>query len=460
MKNIKKVLSVLLTVLMIMQLGAVCLTAGAAGDYKIVSPYADVIWEGDDAWGAYKGTIHTHTTYSDGEETLPAMIKEYYNQDYDFVAIADHGITGVEWNKAPDTQLLYTYQLLIDNPYEHLTDEEFEGITSGTYPLTNGTPRNKKMVCVTGANELNYVSLTKNHVNGFFLDADKGNGFAGGENEYGYEKALKFVEDNGGLSHINHPGDWLATNSNPDAVNDEANIKFFGDLILKYKSCLGMEVFNERNGTTGYDRILWDNLLMYTLPYGKTVIGYSNTDAHYLRDVNSSFSVFMMEENTVENIKKTMQSGALFGITRKLRPNDTIGPYDGKELDVMENIGMPYPMFSKLTVDGHKITASVTDAEFVQFIANGKVVGGKMPVDGNGTVTLDLDKIEGAEDFQYVRVEIFGEGGICVSQAMIIDDGTKPLDFVAPELTFAEKVKNFFRGTIIYALIMEIAAAI
>lgn len=455
MKNFRKILSIALTVLMIMQLGAVCLTAGAAGDYTIVSPYADVIWDGEGAWGAYKGTIHTHTTYSDADDTLPVMIKEYYNQDYDFVANADHGITGVEWNKEPDTQILYTYQLLIDNPYEHMTDEEFEGVTSGTYPLYDGTIRNKKMVCVVGANEFNNLSLTKNHVNGFFLPADKGNGFAGAENERGFDQALKFIEENGGLSHINHPGDWLATNSNPDAVNDEANIKFFGDLILKYDSCLGMEVFNERNGTTGYDRILWDNLLMYTLPYGKNVIGFSNTDAHHTGTVDSSFSMFMMEENTVDNIKATMQSGALFGITRKLRPNDTIGP--DEEIDVM-NTDIPYPMFSKLTVDGHKITAGVTDAEYVQFIANGKVIS-TMSVNGNGTVTLDLDTIQGAADFQYVRAEVFGEGGICISQAMVIDNGTEPLEFTAPELSFIEKLTNFFHGTKLYAIIMEIAAA-
>ncbi|MBR4859487.1 MAG: hypothetical protein IKU08_09945 [Clostridia bacterium] len=456
MKNLRKILSITLTVLMVMQLGAVC--AGAAGDYTIVSPYADVIWEGEGAWGAYKGTIHTHTTYSDGDDTLPVMIKEYYNQDYDFVANADHGITGVEWNKAPETRILYTYQLVIDNPYEHMTDEEFEGVTAGTYPLYNGTARNKKMVCVTGANEFNFLSLTKNHVNGFFLPEEAGNGIAGAENEIGFEKALEFIDENGGLSHINHPGDWLGTNSNPDAVNDEANIKFFGDLILKYDSCLGMEVFNERNGTTGYDRILWDNLLMYTLPYGKTVIGYSNTDAHNTNNVDTSFSIFMMKENTVESIKETMQSGALFGITRRLRPNDTIGP--DFELDAMNKKDIPYPMFSSLTVDGHKITASVTDAEYVQFIADGKVVGGRMPVNGNGTVTLDLDTIEGAADFQYVRVEVISEGGICVSQAMIIDDGTEPLEFVAPEPTLAEKLINFFKGTKIYAIIMEIAAAI
>ncbi len=326
MKKFRKILSIMLTALLIMQLGSVCMGAFAANDYKIVSPYEKVKWSGDDAWGAYKGTLHTHTTYSDADDTLPVLIKEYYNQDYDFVANADHGITGVEWNKEPDTQLLYTYQLLIDNPYEHLTDEEFEQITSGKYPLYDGTIRNKEMTCVTGANEFNNLSLTKNHVNGYFLPADKGNGFPGAENELGYEQAIKYIEDNGGLSHINHPGDWLDSNSDMNNVNDKEAVEFFGNLILKYDSCLGTEVFNERNGTTGYDRILWDNLLMYTLPYGKNVIGFSNTDAHNTDNVDTSFSIFMMEKNDVDHIKETMQSGAFFGVTRRLRPNPILGP--------------------------------------------------------------------------------------------------------------------------------------
>ena len=114
------------------------------------------------------------------------------------------------------------------------------------------------------------------------------------------------IEDCGGLSHINHPGDWLETNADPSAISKAENVAFFAELLLKYDSCLGIEVFNEKNGTTGYDRILWDNLLMSVLPYGKNVIGFSNTDAHNKTTVDSSFSVFMMEENTSDEIKETM----------------------------------------------------------------------------------------------------------------------------------------------------------
>ncbi len=453
MKKAKKVLSILLSAILVMQLGSVCLASAATADYKIVSPYEDVIWGGENAWGAYKGSLHSHTTYSDADDTLPVMVNEAYDQDYDFLAISDHGITGVDWDEEPEKQILYTYQLIIDNPFEHLTTEEYEAIKNGTHKN-----RGKKMVPVLGANEFNNLSLTKNHVNGFFLDADKGNGFPGMENEIGYEQAIKYIHENGGLSHINHPGDWLGSNSNHDIVNDPESVAFFGDLILKYNSCLGIEVFNERNGTTGYDRILWDNLLMYCLPYGKNVIGFSNTDAHHTGTVDTSYSIFMMEDNTVENIKETMQSGAFFGITRLLRANDTIGPE--KEIDAA-NTDKPIPMFNELTVDGHKINASVKECNRIQWIADGKIIKEYDVTDGKTTFdyTLDLDTIDGAADYSYVRVELFGEGGLCVSQALVIDDGSEPLKF-EEETNLLESVMYFIRGTKVYTIFSELIKAI
>ena len=453
MKTFKKALCIALSLMLVMQFAIIGVSAQGA-DYTIVNPYADVIWEGDNAWGAYKGTTHTHTTYSDAEETLPVMIEEYYNQDYDFVAIADHGITGVDWDKAPDTQLLYTYQWLISDGYDHFTTEEYEALKNGTYLLYDGTERGKGILPILGANEFNHFSLTKNHVNGYFLEGTTGSGYAGAENERGFEQVIKFIDENGGISHINHPGDWLNSNANPDIVNDPESIQFFGDLMLKYDSCVGMEVFNERNGTTGYDRILWDNLLMYCLPYGKTVIGYSNTDAHWQSTVDSSFMVFMMEDNTAENVKETMQNGAFFMVTRKIRPNSWIGPEE--EIDVM-NEGLPYPMFTNVAVNGHTITVDAADSNRIQWIANGKVIK-EGPINAEN-LTIDLDAIEGSEDFQYVRAELYGEGGLTLSQAFVIDDGSEPLEFIAAEPTFKDKFLSWFMGTKIWAIIGEIIKA-
>ena len=442
-------MSVLLCFALLLQAAALGTTAFAAENdsYTIVSPYKDVVWSGENAWGAYRGNLHSHTTYSDGNIDLDTMVKKYYELGYDFLANADHGVTGVEWNKEPSRQVLYSYQTLLGYKVAHMSDEDYAAVTNGTY-----NNRGRKMVCVTGGNELNNLSLSKNHVNGFFLPSDVGNGFGGIENEAGYEKAIKFVQDNGGLSHINHPGDWIESNANPEAVNDQYNIKMFGDLILKYDSCLGTEVLNEKNGTTGYDRVLWDNLLMYCLPYGKTVLGFSNTDAHNLENVDSSFSVFMMEENTVDNIKATMQNGAFFAVTRILRGNDfEIGPKEGFDV---RNTDFAYPMFTELSVDGHKITVTATDAEEIQFIANGEVIS-KQAI-GSDAVVLDLDQIVGAADFEYVRVELKGQGGMCLSQALVIDDGSEPLKF-EENATFAQKLVIAFKGTKLWTIIQEIS---
>lgn len=383
-----------------------------ARQYRIISPYENAFCSGEKAWGAYRGSLHSHSTYSDADIDLAAMVKEFYARGYDFLAISDHGVTGVEWNKEPKRLPLYFYQKLIGKKIEHLSDAEYTALTDGTYGS-----RGNKMVCVTGANELNNLSLSKNHVNGYFLPAKAGNGFAGRENERGYKQAVDFIDKAGGLSHINHPGDWIGSNKYPQTVNDPKNIKFFGDLILKYKSCLGTEVFNERNGTTGYDRIFWDNLLMYCLPRGKTVIGFANTDAHSILNVDSSFNVFMMEENCVGNIKKTMQNGAFFLVTRALRGNNfEIGPREGFDV---RGKGLPYPMFTLLHVDGHKITARAKNADEIQWVANGRVI---MKSDiGDSAVTLDLDSTDGAEDLLYVRAELKCEGGMCLSQAFRID---------------------------------------
>ncbi|MBQ7862243.1 MAG: hypothetical protein IJ349_08595 [Clostridia bacterium] len=448
-KTAKKLLSILLSALMLLPFSAVAFAAD--GDYTINSPYADVIWEGENAWGAYKGNLHSHTTYSDADVDLATMVKEYYNQGYDFLANADHGITGKEWNRHQTFLPLYAYQTLLGNKVQHLTDEEFEGITSGTYPTADGTVRGNGMTCVVGANELNNLTLTKSHVNGYFLPEGVGDGFGGREN--GFELAVAFVDKAGGLSHINHPGDFLESSRNIDAVSDKENVALFGDILLKYDSCLGIEVFNENNSVTPYDRILWDNLLMYCLPYGKNVIGFSNTDAHRTEDIDTSFSVFMMEENTSEKVKETMQSGAFFAVTRRLKANDVIGP--AKEIDA-RNTDIPYPIFTKVEVEGHEISVKAENADTIQWIADGKVIASGSISDGYDC--LDLDTVDGAEDFTYVRAELFGKGGICLTQALVIEDGSATPTYEGAK-GFDAIIKNivyFFKSSLLWTIIVEI----
>ena len=433
----KKVLCIILSV--IFMLSCFAFSSSAKNSYVIDSPYKDVIWSGKDAWGAYKGNLHTHSTVSDADVDYNVMIKEHYNQGFDFLAMTDHAITGKPWNEEPTHIPLYLYQYIIGNKTTKLTDEEFEGITNGTYPV-NGEPRGYGMTCVTGGNELNGLTISKCHVNGMFLPGKKGNNHLGFENDH--EGAVKLADKNGGLSFINHPGDWLRSRDDIAIVSDPENVHYFSDILLKYDSCLGMEVFNEKNSVTPYDRILWDNILMECTPYGKKVIAFSNNDVHSLDLVDSSFSVFMMEENNVENIEKTMKSGAFFCVTRNLWANDIIGP---KEDFNVRNQGLAYPEFTQLTVDGHKVTIKAKNCNNIQWIANGKVIAAKdITESANATTyTIDLDKIDGAEDFLYIRCELLGKGGMTLSQALTIDNGTEPLKY-EPDTSVKAKFANFW----------------
>ena len=454
MKTIKKSISYLLAAVMLF-CTLMPIASAADNDYRIVSPYEDIIWEGENSQKQFKGNLHTHSTVSDASVDYPEMIKEYYNQGFDFLAMTDHGVTGKEWNKKQTQLPLYLYQYLLGYTVTPLTDEEYYGIIDGTYPLYNGAPRGNGMTCVVGGNELCNMTLTKSHVNGFFLPAGVGDGFGGFEN--GYKDAVAFVDKHGGFSHINHPGDWLDTNMDINNVYDKEAIDMFSDILLTYDSCLGMEVFNEDNGPTNYDRILWDNLLMSVLPYGRTVIGFANSDAHDLEHIDTSFSIYMMDDNSVESVKEAMQSGTFFPVTRKLRGNDIIGPEN--DINAM-NTDIPYPMFGSVKVDGHKVSVTATDAEKLQWIANGKVIYSCdiTPEMYGKQITIDLDTIDGSEDFLYIRCELFGKGGICLTQALVIDDGSEPLEY-KKEVTFESVISDLlfsFRSSRIYVIIEEL----
>jgi len=453
----KKAIGVFLAV--IIMLSSFTVVSLAANDYVINSPYEDVIWEGDGAYKAYKGNLHTHSFISDGNVDNTDMIIEHYNQGFDFLAMTDHGVTGKAWNEKPTELPLYAYQKLIGNNIHYFSDEDFNALQDGTYPV-NGEARGYGMTCVSGGNELNALTITKCHVNGMFLPTNVGNNHLGYENNH--ECAVKLVDEvPGAYSFINHPGDWLEANRDRSVYNDPANIAYFSNIILKYDSCLGMEVYNEKNSVTPCDTILWDNVLMECLPYGKTVIAFSNSDAHTLDLVDSSYSIFMMTENTQESIKETMKSGAFFCVTRNLPANEKFGPTEGFNV---RNTDLPVPEFTQLTVDGHTVTIKVRNCNDIKWIANGNVIAAKtLTQTTDETVyTIDLDTIEGAESFMYIRCQLLGEGGCTLSQALVIDDGSEKLTYESDTSSKAQIQTALYRikSLRIFVLIQKIFSAI
>ena len=75
---------------------------------------------------------------------------------------------------------------------------------------------------------------------------------------------------------------------------------------------------------------------------------------------------------------------------------------------------------------------------------------------------LDLDQISEAKDFEYVRVELSGAGGMCLSQALIIDDGSEPLKFEQKTGLSAvlDNLLIAFKGTKFWTIFQEVVIAV
>lgn len=164
--------------------------------FKIINPYAGVDW---DSWHHYKTNLHTHSTASDAQVDFSDMIKAYYDAGFDILAMTDHGVVNHGWNQKPRRIPVLSVSSIIKKP-TWLSNEEYGAILDGTYKN-----RGRGMTDLRYGIEINTAVFTKAHVNGFFTEY--GQGLVGHENDF--EGPVKGVAESGGLSVINHPGDWL-----------------------------------------------------------------------------------------------------------------------------------------------------------------------------------------------------------------------------------------------------------
>ncbi|MCL2128057.1 MAG: DUF4886 domain-containing protein, partial [Treponema sp.] len=234
--------------------------------HAIYSPYAGVDWG---AYGQYKAGLHTHTTRSDGLNTLAAMVEEYYSQDYDILAITDHSVLNNSWTETWEFPgISYYYHDKDGTEDVPLAESRYEEIAGGAGRGGRG------MLRIQNTNEQS--NNEADHLNTYFAPFN---------NDFSYDTFfispsgnmkdnIAKTEELGGISHINHPGRYTGNNS-----TNPAHIKRYVDLFMEFESCVGMEIINQTDRYSN-DRILWDNILAVTVPLGRYVWGFSNDDAH------------------------------------------------------------------------------------------------------------------------------------------------------------------------------------
>ena len=419
--------------------------------YKITNPYEAVTELIGTEENHYKTNLHTHSTYSDANDTMTDMIKGFYDNDFDILAFAEHGILGKPWNEKPTHIPFFNFQYLWHGKRSYLTEEQYKGIKAGTYKTKNNTRTKKRgLEDVPNAIECNMFTIMKNHVNGYFTN----NAYEGVQGlEFDYEIPLRLIEESGGISHINHPTDLLQAWKRPDCAKVPENIEYFADLLRRFKSCMGIEVLNMYDKPNRSDRILWDELLKELIPEGRTVFGFANSDAHQVDQIDTAFMDFILPEYSLDNLRNAMETGTFFAIARYAK-NELGEDFKGEGA---------VPVVTGITVDDETdtITISGKNCKAIEWIADGEIIKSET-LDADGEITTTINLNDYADKIScYVRAQFKGDGGICMTQAFICDDGNMERfkkDIQPKILTPEEQKKRKFYSKklgVIYGKIMK-----
>ena len=484
----KKALCAAVSATMLAAMAPLSLASGDV-DYKITNPYAGVNFE---TYNAYKADLHSHTVFSDGGDTLPATVERHYELGFDVLAITDHGTnfygyTVQNQHHVPAMKILG----LIDNGavIDDVLAESGTASNGNLYTvvksesgdeyyyqtLADGT-KGQDMMSVPYGIENNPTSFNNAHVNSWFVEY--GHGRVGGTSDYA--TPIKSVQKLGGLSVINHPGEYTNARDEiytADAYNKEDasyryKINKFETLLLENDTCIGIDINSKGDSRTRFDRKLWDIMLGDLIPQGRSVFAIATSDAHNLGIVDSGYTVHYMPSNTAANLKSNMAKGEFFAASKyvgnydeQVTLRDELKAINAPEAqDMIASLdaiiaqsdidhangddGCKYeapadaapPIFTNVAVDENEDTIALTaeNALVVHWIADGKVIHV-----GN---TIDLDDYSD-EIGSYVRAEAYGYGGVIYTQAFVLDyDG-------APE---ADPIGTFFDWGNIATIICDV----
>lgn len=469
MKNAKKILSVFLAVLMCLSAVVTVSAAAQNGSYTISNPYESVDWN---TVKQYKTALHSHTNASDGDPTLKESVQRHVETGFDIVATTDHGTVNYTWETVNENKLIHEVLSLIgrsEGELEYLgKDGSFENGISYSYAkaengddylsLSNG----KQILRLPYGIENNALSANA-HVNSWFTDYHDNSLTT-------YEDAISSIDKAGGICVINHPGEYTKARYElraEDAYSENSAvyryyINKYADLLDRYDGCLGIDMNSKGDNRTRFDRILWDKLLTRFAEKGENVLAIASSDAHQLDVIDTGFTMLLMNSLTSSEARKALENGTFFaashciGNPEELREiasalkefygetdvykkvQSTVDELDTRLADIESgklsadsSLSVTYsvlkdgfttvdtfPSVSSVEIDENEdtIRLNTKDALIVRWISDGKLIA----------VTKADDAVIDLNDYadtlgNYVRAEVFGEGGILYTQAFLLN---------------------------------------
>ena len=436
--------------------------------YTITNPYNDINWE---TVNQYKAALHTHTNASDGDDLLISSIERHYETGFDIVAITDHGITDKSWtDSSKNSKLVTNVMALIGKTSGELVLLEEKGVLPKGMAYEMKTVNGDDYFVTADGHEILRIPFGIEN-NALSVNAHVNSWFAPYENNMpsGYHNAIVGVDKAGGLSVINHPGEYtqaryeLYQEDAYDMTNPSYNYyinKFYG-YIDKYESCIGIDINSKGDGRTRYDRKLWDIMLAKAASQGKTVTAIATSDAHQLDKIDTGSLLILAETKTTASVKNALLKGEVLPQSTCIHNRDEldqiakaikefygetslyskistlVAEYDAEreEKDKSGDDGQVGIGYSALDDEGYLATATrpsiksitVNDAEdtitidtenalLIRWISDGKLIATTKADD----LAFDLNDYEDVIK-GYVRAEVFGEGGMVYTEGFTLN---------------------------------------
>lgn len=470
MKIAKKIISLLLAGTMVFGASPVFASDAEPAktetkkNYIIESPYEDIDW---DEWEDYKTQLHCHTTASDGFLTIDEFCKMHYALDFEIVALTDHGTLNRGWNVAPETVPLMRF---IKKERTKMADiipipqDEYQSYLNGTNPNRTYVTSEGDVLTRTTTNgmldvplgiELNMATPVADcHLTGYW--AEYGQGLAGVFGDY--ETPTKGVKDAGGISFLSHVGEYVYTDKDSEKYVgkkvDEYYVNKFARLFLDNAgSSLGTGINSATDAHTRCDRILYDQILQKTIPYGVVPWGNTFADSHNESSVNDAYTMSWMPELTLYAFRKCLEKGQFFSVSHfsnGVELNGMVEIPGFVEQDVYDTKSYwldntPQVKRMNINQEADTITVEGINANLITWVSNGNVI--KRESFENGKATLDLHNDEFlAEPYMFVRFYLSGDNGICYSQPLVLK--VEGEEFEKVEVPETHDISTFLRGLV------------
>lgn len=284
--------------LLLMAAGSGC-SSDRAGRIEVSNPYEKVDWQ---TFPHYRADLHVHTLQSDGCHSVNEVVRAFHDAGFSILSITDHDLVAPNFcplrDAATPGQIDFGAFATQRTSYPDPRPPTFPADTTwpwGDYGAPS--PADLGMLGIEGAE----LTCTY-HVNSFF-------------SAYGVpppcnsadavlNEELLEVARRGGLAVLNHPD----TRQPPE---------WFVKLYREHsaESFVGLEISADNAATVDSYVTLWDQLLGEVMP-SRPIWGFATSDTHLLVRTRFAFTVFLLDELNIENVREAMLRGQFYSVVQ------------------------------------------------------------------------------------------------------------------------------------------------